>query len=268
MYHCYLLPYIIKQGKIFVLIGKKLCYSSKDGFIHNNAGQWVFIGGGCNKTLRNDKLIKSAIREFVEETGHYVNFDNTYLKRYNDFSVTFYKVQTDKEYIKYSKLNPNRKDKWKELEKVKWVTLNKAIKLMKPKNELNQPCSNKLDNTVKKYIKDWILKENKKDKKWILKNELKFFKTSLEKNKKILSNKEYSDILDDIKKNKKNSKYYDSLFKHIKKTFLKKSYTDWFYKMAKFLKKNIEKIDNQIKNVIIKGTRISPKRKSFKKNKN
>ena len=255
-YHCYLLPYIIYDKKIYVLIGKKLCYSSKDGFIHNNPGQFVFIGGGCNKSPRDDKIIKSAIREFVEETGNYVNINNTYLKRYIDFSVTFYKVSTDKEYNIYSKLNPNKKDKWAEIKSMKWVTLKKAIKLMNPKNDLNQPCNNKLDIYIKRYIKDW------RTNNWESKNELKFFKKYLEKNKKILSVKEYNKILNDIRKNGKKSIYYEKLFNYLnEKIFQKKSYTDWYYKMAIFLKKNIDKIDNQI-NKNKKPIRKSPIRKS------
>lgn len=241
MYHCYLVPYIKKNGKIFVLIGKKLCYSSKDGFVHNNAGQWVFLGGGCNRSKKDDKLIKSAIREFVEETGNYVNKNNTYLKKYEEFSVTYYRVSTTKEYNIYKTLNPNKKDKWKEIKKLQWVDIDYAIKLMDPKIKNNEPCNNKFEQSVHQYIKDWS------SKRWILKSELKNFKRFLEGRLRTrLSKKNYEYIREEIRKNLKRSKNYRLMFDHMIKVFKKRAYTDWFHTQAKNLKKNIEKIDKEI----------------------
>jgi len=241
MYHCYLVPYIIHEKKIYVLIGKKLCYSSKDGFIHNNPGQFVFIGGGCNKSKLDEKLVKSAIREFVEETGNYVNKDNTFLKRYEDFSVTYYKVTSDKEYRIYQNINPNKKDKWVEISDLKWVEIEKAISLMNPKIKNNEPCNNKLNKSVHQYIKDWS------DKEWILKTEMKNFKRYIEgKMRRNVSPNEYNYIVEDVRNKVKKSEYYDLMYGHIKKVFEKKSYTDWYHKMILNLKRNIEKIDNKI----------------------
>ena len=244
MHHCYLIPYIKKNGRIFVLIGKKLCYSSKDGFVHNNAGQWVFIGGGCNKSQKDDKLIKSAIREFVEETGNYVNKNNTFLKKYEDFSVTYYRVSTAKEYNIYKSLNPNKKDKWKEIRHLEWVDIDYAIKLMDPKIKNNEPCNNNLEKSVHQYIKDWS------SKKWILKSELKNFKRFLEGRLRTrLSKKDYEYIREEIRRNLKKNKNYKLMFDHMMKVFKNRSYTDWYHTQAKNLKKNIEKIDREIQTI-------------------
>jgi len=266
MYHCYLVPYIKKNGKIFVLIGKKLCYSSKDGFVHNNAGQWVFIGGGCNRSKIDNKLIKSAIREFVEETGNYVNINNTYLKKYNDFTVTFYRVSTTKEYNIYKKLNPNKKDKWKEIRNLKWVEIDYAIKLMDPKIKNNEPCDNKFEQSVHKYIRDWSSNG------WVLKSELKNFKRFLEGRMRTrLSIKDYEYIREEIRRNLKRSENYGLMFDHMVKVFKKRAYTDWFYTQAKYLKKNIEKIDKDIQLSINIPSRVkistktkSPPKKSIR----
>jgi hypothetical protein len=241
MYHCYLLPYIKYNEKILVLIGKKLCYSSKDGFIHNNPGQWVFIGGGCNKSQKDEKLVKSAIREFVEETGNYVNKSNTYLKKYNDFSVTYYQVITNKEYHIYERLNPNKKDKWKEIKELKWVSIEEAIKLMDNKTNLNRPCNNKLPQYIANYIQDWSKKN------WTAKNEFKGFKRFLEGRMKTqLSVVQYNKIVEEIRANTVKSKNYKKLYDYMIKYFNKKSYTDWYYKMIINLNKNIDKINKNI----------------------
>jgi len=256
MYHCYLIPYSISNGTIYVLIGKKLCYSSKDGFIHNNPGQWVFIGGGCKKSQNDEKIIKSSIREFVEETGNYVNRSNMLLKRYEEFAVSFYRVTSNREYQIFSKLNPNKEEKYKEIRQLKWVPINDAIKLMDPKSRMNGPCDNKLELSIHKYIKDWSTNN------WQLKAELKNFKRFLEGRLRTrLTPQQYRSGTEEIRQNLKRSENYNLMFDHLMKEFNKRAYTDWYMKMAKYLKSHLKSIDNTIQSsprVVIK--RSAPKK--------
>ena len=258
MHHCYLIPYSIINGKIFVLIGKKLCYSSKDGFLHNNPGQWVFIGGGCKKSQDDEKIIKSAIREFVEETGNYVNRNNMILKKYNEFAVSFYRVSTDKEYKKFAKLNPNKDEKYKEIKQLKWIPINDAIKLMDPKSKMNGACDNKLEASVHQYIKDWS-KNN-----WQLKSEMKNFKRFLEGRLNTrLSYPQYQNGTEEIRQNLKRSQNYNLLYDHFIKEFNKRAYTDWYLTMVKYLKSHLKSIDNTIQNSPRNHVRRAPaKRKT------
>ena len=189
MHHCYLIPYTIRNNRIYVLIGRKLCYSSKDGFIHNNPGQLVFIGGHCKKSKNDDKLIKSSIIEFVEETGNYINKNNIALKRYNDFSVSFYRISSEREYNFFKNISSRAHEKYKELKDLHWVNIDKSIEIMEPKNKKNLPCSNKLNSTIHQYIKDWS-KNN-----WQLKVEMKNFKRYTEgKLKTHLSPSQYNSL--------------------------------------------------------------------------
>lgn len=236
MYHCYLIPYMIFKNKIYILVGRKLCYSSKDGFIHNNPGQFVFIGGHCRKNKDDDKLIKSAIREFVEETGNYVNKKHMHLYRHKDYSVTFYKVVSNSDYVRYSKLNKKHIEKYKEISSLKWITLDNALKLMNPKNKLNKHGIN-----VDKYIMDW------RNKDWKLTKELHTFRKYLSKklNRKVAFD-EYNQIINDIKMNGKKSRYYTHLKNNLEKYIKEKSYIDWFHDMGKRLQTNFNKIDAAI----------------------
>jgi len=243
MHHCYLIPYSVINGKIYVLIGKKLCYSSKDGFLHNNPGQWVFIGGGCKQSTDDEKIIKSAIREFVEETGNYVNRNNMILKRYNDFAVSFYKVSSNKEYQIFGKLNPNKDEKYKEIRQLKWIPINDAIKLMDQKSKMNGPCDNKLEQSVHQYIKDWSRNN------WQLKSEMKNFKRFLEGRLNTrLSQQQYNSGTEEIRRNLKRSENYNLLYDHFMKEFNKRAYTDWYMTMVKYLKSHLKSIDNTIQN--------------------
>lgn len=240
-YHCYLIPYILKNDKICVLIGKKLCYSSKDGWIHNNPGQFVFIGGGCKNHKRDDKVIKSSIREFNEETGNYINPNNIFLKRYNDFSVSFYRVSSQKEYNFFKTLNVKAHERHKELLEIKWVPIDKSIFLMDNKNKKNLPCYNKLNQTVHKYIKDWS------DKNWQLKKELRGFKHFLEKKWRTdLYYNQYINIKEEIRYNLKRSENYTLLYDYLIKEFNKRSHTDWYLKSILYLQNHISSIDKSI----------------------
>ena len=257
MYHCYLIPYTIKNNKIYVLIGRKLCYSSKDGFMHNNPGQLVFIGGHCKKSQSDDKLIKSSIREFVEETGNYINKNNIVLKKYNDFSVSFYRISGEREYNFFKNISSKAHQKYKELNELHWVNIKKAIEIMEQKNKKNLPCGGQLDKNVHSYIKDWS-KNN-----WTLKVEMKNFKRYLEgKFRHSLSNSQYYSIVEEIRKNLRKSQNYNFLVNYFIKEFNKRSYTDWYAKSAIYLVKNIDNINKYVDGNYNKRIQIPLKSKS------
>ena len=257
MYHCYLIPYTIRNKKIYVLIGRKLCYSSKDGFIHNNPGQLVFIGGHCKKSVSDDKLIKSSIREFVEETGNYINKNNIALKRYNEFSVSFYRISGEREYNFFKNISSGAHEKYKELNELHWVSLNKAIEIMDQKTKKNLPCGGKLEQSVHKYIKDWS------NNNWSSKTEMKNLKRYLEgKLRTQLSHSQYNSVREEIRKNLRKSQNYNLLVNYLIKEFNKRSYTDWYGRSAVYLGKNIEKINNDINGNVQKRIQIPLKTKS------
>ena len=256
-YHCYLIPYTIRNKKIYVLIGRKLCYSHKDGFIHNNPGQLVFIGGHCKKSQKDEKLIQSSIREFVEETGNYINKNNIALQRYNEFSVSFYRISGEREYHFFKNIGSRAHEKYKELKDLHWVSIDKAIEIMEPKNNKNLPCSSKLNSTVHQYIKDWS-KNN-----WQLKVEMKNFKRYAEgKLRTHLSPSQLHTLKEEIRKNLGKSKHYKLLVNYLIKEFNKRSYTDWYAKSAVHLSKNINKINNYIDGKYQKRIQIPLKSKS------
>ena len=261
-YHCYLIPYTIRNKKIYVLIGRKLCYSHKDGFIHNNPGQLVFIGGHCKKSPKDDKLISSSIREFVEETGHYIIKNNIALKRYNDFAVSFYRISGEREYNFFKNISSKAHEKYKELKDLHWISINKAIEIMEPKNKdiypiKNSPCSNKLNSSVHQYIKDWSRNN------WDSKVEMKNFKKYAEgKLRTHLSPSQLYNLKEEIRKNLRKSQYYNLLVNYLIKEFNKRSYTDWYAKSAVHLAKNINKINNYIDGNHQKRIQIPLKSKS------
>lgn len=250
----------MRYGKICVLIGKKLCYSSKDGWIHNNPGQYVFIGGGCRNHKRDDKVIKSSIREFNEETGNYINPNNIFLKRYNDFAVSFYRISGNEEYNFFKTLNVKKHEKHKELVEIKWVPIGKAIFLMEPKNKeiypvTNSPCYGRLNQSVHKYIKDWS------EKKWELKKELRGFKSFLEKTWRTeLYYNQYINIREEIKYNLKRSENYILLYNYLINEFKKRSYTNWYSRSILYLNNHISSIDKSIDKNIQTSFKVGKKK--------
>ena len=256
-YHCYLIPYIIRNRRLYVLIGRKLCYSSKDGFIHNNPGQFVFIGGHCKKSPIDDKLISSSIREFVEETGNYINKNNIALKRYSEFSVSFYRVSSEREYNFFKNIGSRAHEKYKELVELQWISIERAIDIMEPKNKKNLPCSGKLNSSVHQYIKDWSKNH------WKSKVELKNFKRYAEKKFKTqLSSGQLNNLTEEIRKNLNKSQNYNLLVNYLIKEFNKRSYTDWYAKSAVHLLKNIDRINKHIDGNYQKRIQIPLKSKS------
>jgi hypothetical protein len=216
-YHCYIVPFYMKKNMIKVLIGKKLTYNKKDGYIHNNPGQFVYIGGGCKKKDK-DRLILTSLREFKEETGHSTNqYHNFNLKVFEDYSVLFYKVDK-RHYNLYKKINKIEYDqKYKEIQYIQWVDIEKVSNIFNPKLNNNIPFT-----SIDKYIQTCINRKIKID------SFIKRYK---------MTEYRYFEILREM--NNRDSIYYKIFYDYIKKVIIKKSCYNWYYNITSYLKKNI-----------------------------
>jgi len=235
-YHCYILPYIIKNSRTLVLLGKKKSFSTKDGYIHNNPGQIVAMGGNCKKASP-EKVIKSIKREFVEETGHYADANKIKLVMQKDYAVGFYKV-TQEEYVAFSKINKLKADeKYIEIEYTMWVDLPKALNIMK--------ANTKMVFGVDKYLKMW------QEKNWSMKSELKAFKNKMNRSDR-------DRLLTDLRLNLKSHAQYPNLREYMLRYVKKRSYVDWYVEM-------INNIPNDMPRIALKRSPRTPSPKQAKK---
>jgi len=255
--HIYLLPFRVVNNDIKVLLGKKLCYSTKDGWVHNNPGQYVIIGGGCGvdkRTRRNiqvsdqlSTLIESSTREFVEETGNKVHEDRIFVQRFKqhgNYAISFYRVDSDQEYNKFTKVSKET-GHFAELDHTKWFSINNALKLFEENNKINQPCNNKDLNTVAgEYIRDLY------NKQWPVNVSNEFasnFNKFLRKarmNPYSINDIEY--VINDILRNYNNSSYYNLYFDFIKYYINKKASIDWYYHGLVFLQTKYSTVNESI----------------------
>ena len=234
-HHVYLLPYMVRKTGVEVLIGKKFCYNKRDGYIQNNLGQIVMLGGNTKGGLTNDQLIKEGVREFVEESGNHVNLKHTHLKRYTQFSIVYYRISTESEY-KRLQVNRSTEKKYKELDKLKWLHLKYIIYLFNSKNGKNRPCYGEdVDKLIVKYIGEW------KKYNWKMLYKRRFMEWVKKKDIKITDKDFY-----DIKHNQSKAKFYKHFYFYLKELIDEKSSTDWFYKGAKNLMKNFTRIEDSI----------------------
>lgn len=215
-YHCYILPYITINNDTFVLLGKKKFYGNSDGFIHNNPGQQVVIGGNCKKNTQ-EKILKAMKREFVEETGHYLKMEKIKPSFENDYAVGYYPV-SEGEYKKFSKINFKKSDKkYVELTDVKWMKIGDALKAMSN----NHPNFNTTE-----YLTKW------KTNNWSLRSELSGFKKNMKPS-------ERDALLNNIKQDLKKHRLYPELVNYLKRYIKKRSYVDWFVNILKHIPKNV-----------------------------
>lgn len=224
-YHCYLLPYYKTNKRLYVLLGLKKCFSSMDGFIHNNPGQYVVIGGHCSKSSDKTKLMKSSIREFSEETGHQVIQTNlkTYIRK--DYTISYYLVDTRSEFDNLNKIN--KKSNYfdpahTELNSVKWFRFEEAKKIMEPSLMNNLPCGG-----LSKMSEDYLKHAFNGSVKWGAK-ELQKIMNLIKRRTPELSRTDLDIILRDlIRKNKKSSYFmiYNTAFNDY---VMKRSYIDWY----------------------------------------
>jgi len=113
----YIVPY--KGNKI--LVGKKRGFGS-NGWMPNNCDQLVLIGGGCKK-------FADILKEFREETGNLIRYDDVKFIKNDLFIYGFYEVKTVDEYDRLSKFGIHRT--CKELTELIWMDLNDVLNEMK-----------------------------------------------------------------------------------------------------------------------------------------
>jgi hypothetical protein len=250
-----MLPYIVKNNRTLVLLGKKKSFSTKDGYIHNNPGQIIAMGGNCKKSSP-EKIVKSIKREFVEETGHYADANKIKLVMQKDYAVGFYKV-TPAEFESFSKINKSKADeKYIEIDYTLWVDLSKALNIMK--------ANTKIDFAVDKYLKMW------QEKNWTMKSELKAFKNKMNRGDR-------DRLLTDLRRNLKSHSQYPALREYILRYVKKRSYVDWYVEMLKNIPNDMPRItikrspstslSKQVKKSPIRPKKPSPTKKSSPKNK-
>lgn len=239
--HTYIIPYYKINNKIFILVGTKKIFGNIDGFIHNNAGQRVLIGGHLDK---NQMKKKNIIKEFNEETGYKIDIEKLNIIIKTKYYTTFSYKCSKKEFEKFKTLNLNNEKnkghkKYIELTNLKWIDINNV------ENDIEKYNYNVIKNFnkyVNMYIKN-LLKNIKKDNnKWFPKTELKYFINSQRKRYLYLKDKSPKEILKDtyIKLNDNNYMYKKNIINKMKEnlleTFKKRSFFDWFIESIKEFK--------------------------------
>ncbi len=219
----YVLPFFIAPNNtVQVLIALKKVYSNKDGYIQNNPGQYVVVGGG-GKGQTLDAKVADAFREFHEETGSKLDIKS--VAGTKDFpgkmTAVLYRVQTEGEYNRLLRLNPN--EKYKELELLQWVDLDRARWLFgNIKN--NGPANGKKDEMIREYIpKLYVWEKNP----WNIqyRAEFKTLKYSLDNLPYKVS---AGQVFQDLGRHGDNSQFYSVITRFLGKYIDKRSKIDWF----------------------------------------
>jgi hypothetical protein len=138
-------------------------------------------------------------------------------------------------------MTEHRDKKYQELQTTYWLELDKVINIMDSKKMINLPCKN-LKKTIEDYIFDWKRYNWNLDGEWVYK-----FKMILSRyyNRQI-SEPEFINIKRDIRQNQRKSEFYPLFEQFLHKTFMSKSYTDWYMEAALFFKKNYRNIEKEI----------------------
>jgi len=220
--HVYCLPYWVDEnGSYEVLLGKKKVFSSVDGFILNNPGQYVIVGGKHEKEHQTFK--NTAVLEFAEETGIVINKDDLDKRvlRTKNFYVYFYQVKNKD---KFSHINKNSEEfdrRYQELQTLEWFYIEDAMTLMRNEFNENIVIDNKQGiDTFNKFL-DLV-----KTKKLRIGYIMRYLK-------KLNYNNVY--ILEDIHYHGANTKYYNEFKGLFFKILKEHSYTDWFQQGCEFL---------------------------------
>ena len=253
--HTYCLPYYIdKKNEIFVLMGLKRKYNSKQGYIHSNPGQLVFIGGHLKK---NTSFPKNIQIEFEEETGHILDPKRIFLDRnnYKKYYITAYYKCNSIEFDKFDKLI-NINEKFKEMDSLCWISMNNVINIMIKynKNVIDNIPKFSLEYTNEFKKRQWYLSLEINELIWNIRNKYNLGKKI--KNKIIVQDYIHSKL--------KNKFFFKKVQKIIEKYIRKNSKYDWFeeslykFKQYQLQLKNPIKKKNKIKN-----KKNSPKRKKY-----
>ena len=266
--HTYIIPYYKNNNEIYVLIAEKKKYSRKDGFLHNNAGQYILIGGHLEKNMN---VVENMIKEFHEETGHNLNYNKVKLLDIDNkyFFVGTYNCNFN-EYNTFKDLN-EKQYKFRELNNIFWVNLNKVknILINHNKNINSKILSHEYYDSLRKNL---LYMSDKNKYKYIYEND----KIDLNKIKKWYPTKELNSLIKKNKKNyKSNKEVLDKLFYPKIINNDKKIKNEIIYIINYYITKNgqydwfVEGLDNFI-NIIKKSPikiKKSPKKQSPKKNK-
>ena len=257
--HTYCLPYYIdKKNEIFVLMGLKKKYNSKQGYIHSNPGQLVFIGGHLKK---NTSFPKNIQIEFEEETGHILDPKRIFLDRnnYKKYYITSYYKCNSIEFDKFDKLI-NINEKFKEMDSLCWISMNNVINIMIKynKNVIDNIPKFSLEYTNEFKKRQWYLSLEINELIWNIRNKYNLGKKI--KNKIIVQDYIHSKL--------KNKFFFKKVQKIIEKYIRKNSKYDWFeeslYKFKQYqlqlknpIKKKIKKkIKLKIKKILLKEKNI------------
>jgi len=271
--HTYIIPYYKNNNEIYVLIAEKKKYSRKDGFLHNNAGQYILIGGHLEKNMN---VVENMIKEFHEETGHNLNYNKVKLLDIDNkyFFVGTYNCNFN-EYNTFKDLN-EKQYKFRELNNIFWVNLNKVknILINHNKNINSKILSHEYYDSLRKNL---LYMSDKNKYKYIYEND----KIDLNKIKKWYPTKELNSLIKKYKKDNKSNK--EILNKFLYPRIInndKKIKNEIIYTLNKYITKNgqydwfVEGLDsfiNIIQNKSPKNIKKSPKKESpkkFKVNKN
>ena len=210
----YFLPFYFSQKETEVLLASKKTFNENDGYMHNNPGQIVIVGGG-------GKGEKNAIREFNEETGNTVIPRNiVFNMTKKKFSVSYYHVKTAEEYDKLKKITLSKDALNKELDNLKWYSIKEAAYIFN-REDANLPGSQagkSIDALVKDYLTA-IAGHNSNGNDYTIFRKFKgdvniFLKQSFDSN--------------------------NPAYNHVRRQIIKKSYVDWFAIAIQELEKYIE----------------------------
>jgi len=263
--HTYCLPYYIdKKNELFILMGLKKKYNLNQGYIHSNPGQLVFIGGHLKK---NTSFPKNVQMEFHEETGHILDPKRIFLDKdnYKKYYITAYYKCNYTEFGKFDKLI-NNNEKFKEMDKLCWISFNKSINIMIKynKNIIQNIPKFSLEYTNEFKKRKWFLSIEINELIWAIRNKHNLNKKI--KNQIIVENY--------IHNNLKNKKFFDKVKKIIEKYIYKISKYDWFeeslykFKYFQYNQNNKKKSKSPPKKKISENKKSkSPPKKKISENK-
>lgn len=142
--------YKLKEGFVSGITLRTIVESSET--LWDNP-EWGFPKGRRNNG-END--ISSAIREYIEETGHnkytFTIIDNIipYEEIFTGSNYKSYKHKYYLAYMKYNNINDNNYQK-SEVSKMEWCTLDRVLELIRPYSLEKIKIIKNIDNVLKKY---------------------------------------------------------------------------------------------------------------------
>ena len=155
-FHVYLLPFYMGDSNTKdyvipeVLLAKKKIFNLKDGFIHNNPGQYVMCGGYSSRTNTQNNCIQS----FECETGHSIPLDTNFIKLVEkDMYVIYaYQVRSKEEYDSLSGIPQTHNAREKQIDYLRWFKIDHAKHLFKYGFKSNPPCDGKVKESAQEYL--------------------------------------------------------------------------------------------------------------------